>query len=77
MLNRWAHPILFIGKGNIIGAHTINHIDLNNLSAAKLDYEIGQPKICLTNREIFLLIRAIAAVVDMVSKYFDIARYIS
>jgi peptidoglycan/xylan/chitin deacetylase (PgdA/CDA1 family) len=69
-------------EGNIIGAHTMNHIDLNNLSATQLDYEIGQSKECLTNKGITTNIFAYpysrgkdnATVVDMVSKYFEMAR---
>jgi hypothetical protein len=78
----WEDLKILEKEGNIIGAHTMNHIGLNNLSATRLDYEIGQSKECLTNKGITTDIFAYpynsgkdnATVVDMVSKYFDMAR---
>ena len=61
----WEDLKILEKEGNVIGAHTLNHIDLNNLSAMELDYEIGQSKQCLTDN---------ATVVNTVSKYFEMAR---
>ena len=59
----WEDLKILEKEGNVIGAHTMNHIDLNNLSAMELDYEIGQSKQCLTDNgiiQIFFHIRIIA-----------------
>jgi peptidoglycan/xylan/chitin deacetylase (PgdA/CDA1 family) len=78
----WEDLKILEKEGNIIGAHTINHIDLNNLSAIQLDYEIGQSKQCLANNGIATDIFAYpynsgkdnTTVINMVSKYFEMAR---
>jgi peptidoglycan/xylan/chitin deacetylase (PgdA/CDA1 family) len=78
----WEDLKILEKEGNIIGAHTMNHIDLNNLSAIQLDYEIGQSKQCLANNGITTDIFAYpynsgkdnTTVINMVSKYFEMAR---
>src|ERR671920_1236541 len=45
----WKDIKILEKEGNIIGAHTMNHIDLNNLSTTQLNYEIGRSKQCLVN----------------------------
>ena len=78
----WEDVKMLEKDGNVIGAHTMSHIDLNNLSATELDYEIGQSKQCLSdngiNTEIFSYPynsgKDNATVVNTVSKYYDMAR---
>lgn len=78
----WEEVKMLEKDGNVIGAHTMSHIDLNNLSATELDYEIGQSKQCLSdngiNTDIFSYPynsgKDNATVVNTVSKYYDMAR---
>jgi peptidoglycan/xylan/chitin deacetylase (PgdA/CDA1 family) len=68
--------------GMDIEAHTMTHPDLNDLSEAGLDYEIGQSKQCLKDHGINATIFAYpygtgsnnATLVNIVSKYYDFAR---
>ena len=70
--------------GMDIEAHTMNHPNLNNLSLAGLDYEVGQSKQCLINHGINPTIFAYPngegsgsdnpAVVKTVAKYYNLAR---
>jgi peptidoglycan/xylan/chitin deacetylase (PgdA/CDA1 family) len=65
-----------------IQSHTMTHPDLNKLNETQLDYEIGQSRKCLENHGINPTIFAYpygygsnnATVVDVVSKYYDLAR---
>ena len=69
-------------QGQDIESHTLTHTDLNNKSQQNLDYEIGASKQCLLNHGINLAIfsypastgHANATVVNVVSKYYDLAR---
>jgi peptidoglycan/xylan/chitin deacetylase (PgdA/CDA1 family) len=68
--------------GMDIEAHTMTHPNLNNLSSAGLDYEIGQSKQCLINHGINSTIFAYpngegsnnSTVVNTVAKYYHLAR---
>ena len=68
--------------GMDIEAHTMTHPNLNNLSLAGLDYEVGQSKQCLINHGINPTIFAYpngegsnnSTVVNTVAKYYNLAR---
>jgi peptidoglycan/xylan/chitin deacetylase (PgdA/CDA1 family) len=68
--------------GMDIQAHTMTHPNLNKLNEAQLSYEIGQSKQCLLNHGINSTIFAYpygygsnnATVVNIVSRYYDLAR---
>ena len=69
-------------QGHDIEAHTMTHPHLDKLSSSELEYEIGQSKRCLLNYGINSTIFAYPygegwdnpEVVNIVSKYFDLAR---
>ena len=69
-------------EGYDIEAHTMTHPHLNKLSPVELEYEIGQSKQCLLDHGINTTIFAYPygegwdnpEVVNIVSKYFDLAR---
>jgi peptidoglycan/xylan/chitin deacetylase (PgdA/CDA1 family) len=69
-------------QGHDIESHTMTHTNLNNKSMQILEYEIGGSKQCLLNHGINSNIFAYpastgsrnATVVDVVSKYYDLAR---
>jgi peptidoglycan/xylan/chitin deacetylase (PgdA/CDA1 family) len=69
-------------QGHDIESHTMTHTNLDNKSIQSLDYEIGGSKQCLLNHGIDSTIFAYpastghsnATVVDVVSKYYDLAR---
>jgi peptidoglycan/xylan/chitin deacetylase (PgdA/CDA1 family) len=68
--------------GMDIQSHTMTHPNLNGLSAAQLDYEIGRSKQCLLSHGINTTIFAYpygagsnnATVVNTVAKYYNLAR---
>jgi len=78
----WQDLKLLENEGHVIGAHTMNHIDLNTLSTRDLDYEIGKSKQCLISHGINTTIFAYpynngkdnATVVSTVAKYYEMAR---
>jgi peptidoglycan/xylan/chitin deacetylase (PgdA/CDA1 family) len=65
-----------------IEAHTMTHPDLNHMSQADLNYEIGQSKQCLENHGINTTIFAYpngegsdnSTVVNTIAKYYNLAR---
>jgi peptidoglycan/xylan/chitin deacetylase (PgdA/CDA1 family) len=69
-------------EGHDIESHTMDHADLSKLSEAELQYEIGQSKQCLANHGINSTVFAYPFadgshkpnIVNMVSKYYTIAR---
>lgn len=69
-------------EGHDIEAHTMTHSHLDKLSSSELEYEIGQSKQCLLDHGINSTIFAYPygegwdnpEVVNIVSKYFDLAR---
>ena len=69
-------------EGNKIEAHSMDHIDLNRLSANKLNYEIGSSKQCLLDHNINTTMFAYpydkgrnnATVVNTVAKYYTLAK---
>jgi peptidoglycan/xylan/chitin deacetylase (PgdA/CDA1 family) len=79
----WQQIAALQQDGMDIEAHTMNHLNLNDLSPqADLDYEIGQSKQCLENHgfnpTIFAYPNGEGAdnpkVVNTVAKYYDLAR---
>ena len=69
-------------EGHDIGSHSMNHINLGNLSKKELKFEIGKSKECLEKHGIDVSSFAYPfnkgsddkKVVKMVSKYYDLAR---
>jgi peptidoglycan/xylan/chitin deacetylase (PgdA/CDA1 family) len=78
----WEHVAALQQDGMDIEVHTMNHPNLNDLSQADLDYEIGQSKQCLENHGINPTIFAYpygegsdnTKVVNTVAKYYNLAR---
>jgi peptidoglycan/xylan/chitin deacetylase (PgdA/CDA1 family) len=78
----WPEIAALQQDGMDIEAHTMTHPNLNDLSQADLNYEIGQSKQCLENHgsnpTIFAYPNGEGSdtpkVVDTVSKYYDLAR---
>jgi peptidoglycan/xylan/chitin deacetylase (PgdA/CDA1 family) len=78
----WQQIATLQQDGMDIEAHTMTHPNLNDLSQADLDYEIGQSKQCLENHGFNPTIFAYpngegsdnTKVVNTVSKYYDSAR---
>jgi peptidoglycan/xylan/chitin deacetylase (PgdA/CDA1 family) len=78
----WKQIAALQQDGMDIEAHTMTHPNLNDLSQADLDYEIGQSKQCLENHGINSTIFAYpngkgsdnAKVVNTVAKYYNLAR---
>jgi peptidoglycan/xylan/chitin deacetylase (PgdA/CDA1 family) len=82
MTTTWKDIAALQQDGMDIEAHTMNHPNLNNLSLAGLDYEVGQSKQCLINHGINPTIFAYpngegsnnSTVVNTVAKYYNLAR---
>ena len=78
----WKQITALQQDGMDIEAHTMTHPNLNDLSQADLDYEIGQSKQCLENHGINSTIFAYpnaegsdnTKVVNTVAKYYNLAR---
>jgi peptidoglycan/xylan/chitin deacetylase (PgdA/CDA1 family) len=78
----WEQIAALQQDGMNIEAHTMTHPNLNDLSQADLDYEIGQSKQCLEDHGINPTIFAYPVgngadnpkVVNTVAKYYDLAR---
>jgi peptidoglycan/xylan/chitin deacetylase (PgdA/CDA1 family) len=78
----WEHVAALQQDGMDIEAHTMNHLNLNDLSQADLNYEIGQSKQCLQNHGFNSIIFAYPngkgsddpKVVNTVAKYYNLAR---
>jgi peptidoglycan/xylan/chitin deacetylase (PgdA/CDA1 family) len=78
----WQQIAALQQDGMDIESHTMTHPNLNKLSQADLDYEIGQSKQCLINHGINATIFAYPGgrgadnpeVVNTVAKYYNIAR---
>jgi len=79
----WQDVLNLQKEGHDIESHTMNHKNLNKLSASKLDYEVGQSKTCLHNHGVVnSTIMATpynegwknATVTNSIAKYYDIAR---
>jgi hypothetical protein len=86
----WQELVQLYKEGHVIGSKTVDYgtkakgkgdIDLNHLSANKLDYEVGQSKQCLLdhgiNTTVFAVPKNVASdnktVVNTISKYYDFA----
>ena len=78
----WQDIALLSRLGYDIQSHGMSHKDLSTLSASNLEYEIGESKQCLLERNINSTVFATAyssgegnsTVIDMISKYYDIGR---
>jgi peptidoglycan/xylan/chitin deacetylase (PgdA/CDA1 family) len=78
----WEDITALSNEGHDIGSHTMNHADLSKTSKKETQYEIGDSKQCLLDHGInnpsfaypFNGGSAEASVVDIVAKYYDIAR---
>jgi hypothetical protein len=79
----WQNVLSLQNDGMDIESHTMNHKNLDKLSAAKLDYEVGQSKQCLHSHGITgPTIMATpfnegwnnATVIQSIAKYYDLAR---
>jgi peptidoglycan/xylan/chitin deacetylase (PgdA/CDA1 family) len=79
----WEDITALSNEGHDIGSHTMNHADLSKTSKKETEYEIGDSKQCLLDHGInnnpsfaypFNGGSAEASVVDIVAKYYDIAR---
>jgi peptidoglycan/xylan/chitin deacetylase (PgdA/CDA1 family) len=78
----WEDITALYNEGNDIGSHSMNHIDLSETSEEETEFEIGDSKQCLLDHGINTTTFAYpfnggsdkAAVVDIVAKYYDIAR---
>jgi peptidoglycan/xylan/chitin deacetylase (PgdA/CDA1 family) len=79
---RWEDIAALYNDGNDIASHTMNHADLSKTSKKETQYEVGESKQCLLDHGINTTSFAYpfnggsdeAAVVDIVAKYYDIAR---
>ena len=78
----WEDIAALYNDGNDIGSHTMNHKDLSKLSEKMVNFEVGQSKQCLLDHGINTSSFAYpfnggsdeASVIDVVAKYYDIAR---
>jgi peptidoglycan/xylan/chitin deacetylase (PgdA/CDA1 family) len=79
----WEDITALYKEGYDIGSHSMNHKDLSQMSDKMVDFEVGQSKQCLLDHGInnptsfaypFNGGSDKAAVIDTVSKYYDIAR---
>ena len=79
----WEDIAALYKEGYDIGSHSMNHKDLSQMSNKMVDFEVGQSKQCLLDHGInnptsfaypFNGGSDKAAVIDTVSKYYDIAR---
>ena len=69
-------------EGYDIGSHSMDHKDLSQMSKKMVDFEVGQSKQCLLDHGInpisfaypFNTAAEDATVIDIVAKYYDIAR---
>ena len=84
----WQELVQRYKEGHVIGSKTVNYgtkangsIDLNHLSANKLEFEVGQSKQCLLdhgiNTTVFAVPKNVASnnqtVISTISKYYDFA----
>ena len=78
----WQEISQLQNEGYDIESHTMDHKDLTTLSLDQVNYEVGQSKQCLADHGIDSSVFAYPfasgandpSVVDVVSKYYDIAR---
>ena len=78
----WEDITALYNDGNDIGSHTMNHVDLSKTSKKETQFEIGDSKQCLLDHGINTTSFAYpfnagsdkASVIDVVAKYYDIAR---
>ncbi len=78
----WEDIAALYNDGNDIGSHTMNHVDLSKTSKKETQYEIGDSKQCFLDHGINTTSFAYpfnagsdkASVIDVVAKYYDIAR---
>lgn len=79
----WQDVLTLQKEGHDIESHTMNHKNLNKLSAAKVDYEVGQSKNCLSThgiRNVTIMATPYnegwknATVTKTISKYYNMAR---
>jgi hypothetical protein len=86
----WQELVQLYKEGHVIGSKTVDYgtkakgegdIDLNHLSANKLEYEVGQSKQCLLNHGINTTVFAVPknlasnnqTVINTIAKYYDLA----
>jgi polysaccharide deacetylase len=86
----WQELVQLYKEGHVIGSKTVDYgtkakgegdIDLNHLSANKLEYEVGQSKQCLLNHgiktSIFAVPKNLASnnqtVINTIAKYYEFA----
>ena len=78
----WEEIIALHNEGYDIGSHTMSHDDLDSQSEKGIEYEVGGSKQCLFDHGInpisfaypFNTAAEDATVIDIVAKYYDIAR---
>lgn len=78
----WKGVTMLAKDGHDVQAHTMNHKNLNELSAEALDYELGDSKECLRRHGINSTIMATpfnegwnnSTVIKNIAKYYDFAR---
>ena len=79
----WENIIALYKEGYDIGSHSMNHKDLSQLSKKMVNFEVGESKQCLLDHGInnissfaypFNGASSEASVIDVVTKYYDIAR---
>ena len=79
----WQDVLTLQKEGHDIESHTMNHKNLNKLSANKLEYEVGQSKKCLLDhgiKNVTIIATPYnkgwnnATVTKSISKYYDMAR---
>jgi peptidoglycan/xylan/chitin deacetylase (PgdA/CDA1 family) len=78
----WEDITALSNEGHDIGSHTMNHADLSKTSKKETEFEIGDSKQCLLDHGINTTSFAYpfnagsdeASVIDVVAKYYDIAR---
>ena len=78
----WTELETLYKEGHDVGSHTNNHANLSDSSKKSLEYQIGQSKVCLQQHGINATSFAYPfdkgwdnkTVVNIVSKYYDLAR---
>jgi peptidoglycan/xylan/chitin deacetylase (PgdA/CDA1 family) len=78
----WAELVTLYKEGHDVGSHTMNHANLSDSSKKSLEYQIGKSKECLQEHGINATSFAYPfdkgsdnkTVVNIVSKYYDLAR---
>ena len=77
----WQDIETLYNEGHSIGAKSLNHKDLTTLAASELDFEVGESKKCLADRNIDARVFGTpygsgwdnSTVIDTIAKYYDFA----